>query len=182
MKDYTRINIKRPYPNLTIEAAVSSLSSGLARLAQLLEEILTEICSKDEDFEKTSLFQQGGEYMQTCRAWSGILEDCFRGEREKEENNCSYLECSRNKWSFCIAPLEVAGLFYSKVLSGCESLLLTSATLAEKNGYARSVRALGFERMEEERVVFADPLPMSMISQNSVLVIPSDSPQVIPNL
>jgi ATP-dependent DNA helicase DinG len=170
-----RLEIPQKFDEL--EAAVSSLSSGLARLAQLLEEILTEICSKDEDFEKTSLFQQGGEYMQTCRAWSGILEDCFRGEREKEENNCSYLECSRNKWSFCIAPLEVAGLFYSKVLSGCESLLLTSATLAEKNGYARSVRALGFERMEEERVVFADPLPdVYDYRQNSVLVIPSDSP------
>jgi ATP-dependent DNA helicase DinG len=168
-----RIEIPKDYAEL--EEAVLSLSSGLAILARFLEETMAEISIKDEDFEKTTLFRQGEEYMKICRAWSGLLEGCF--EEEEDEKNCHYLECSRNKWSFRIAPLDVAELFHSRVLSGCDSLVLTSATLAEKDGYDRHVRALGFDRLEPERLVLADPLPdVYDYWQNSVLAIPSDSP------
>jgi ATP-dependent DNA helicase DinG len=172
-KKYSRrMEIKKDFSEL--EAAALSLSIGLATLARSLDEILTEIGTRDEDFEETTLFRQGGEYLKTCRAWSVLLEDCFK---EELKNSCSFLEFSRHKWHFCIAPLDVADLFYSKVLSGCSTLLLTSATLAEENGYERHLRALGFERMEQERVIFADPLPdVYNYRENSVLGIPSDSP------
>lgn len=168
-----RMGIPKKYDEL--EAAALSLSSGLATLARFLEETMEEISVKDEDFGKTTLFRQCEEYMKICRAWSGLLENCF--QEEDDEQNCHYLECSRNYWSFRIAPLAVAELFHSKVLSGCDSLVLTSATLAEKDGYDRHVRALGFDRMEQKRVIFADPLPdVYDYWQNSVLAIPSDSP------
>jgi ATP-dependent DNA helicase DinG len=168
-----RIEIPKDFAEL--EEAVLSLSSGLAMLARFLEETMEEISIKDEDFEKTTLFRQGEEYMKICRAWSGLLEGCF--EEEEDEKNCHYLECLRNYWSFRTAPLDVAELFHSRVLSGRDSLVLTSATLAEKDGYDRHVRALGFDRLEQERLVFADPLPdVYDYWQNSVLAIPSDSP------
>lgn len=164
-----------PEASSSLEEAAMSLSSGLVLLARLLGETMAEISFKDEDFEKTTLFRQGEEYIKTCCAWSGLLESCFA--EEKDEDICCYLEFTRNIWSFRIAPLDVAALFFGKILSGCDSLLLTSATLAENGGYERPVRALGFDRLEEERVILADPLPdVYAYRQNSVLAIPSDSP------
>ncbi|NMB35547.1 MAG: hypothetical protein GX989_04590, partial [Firmicutes bacterium] len=168
-----RLEIPESFPGL--KEATMSLSSGLGTLIRLLEETMEEISFKDESFEKTALFWQGEEYIKTCRAWSGLLESCFA--EEKDEDSCCYLEFSRNYWFFRIAPLDVAELFYSKILSGCDSLLLTSATLAENGGYERPARALGLDRLEEEKVIFADPLPyVYAYRQNSVLAIPSDSP------
>ncbi len=158
-----------------LEEAAVSLSSGLATLALFLEKTMDEISVKDEDFIRTTLFRQGEEYMRTCRAWSGLLESCFA--EEKDENNCCYLEFSPNFWSFRIAPLDVAEHFYNKILSGCDSLLLTSATLAENGGYERPARALGFDHLDEGKLIYIDPLPdVYDYWQNSVLAIPSDSP------
>ena len=172
--DRHTMRLEIPRKEHELKEVACNLSSALETLAQLLQEIMEEICTKDEDFEKTILFKQGEEYMRTCRAWAGLLVECFEDEDEK---SCRYLESSPNSWSFRIAPLDVAEHFYSKVVSGCRSMLLTSATLAEKGGYTRTVRALGFDRLEPEKIVFADPLPAAYdYASNSVLAVPSDSP------
>lgn len=166
-----------PRDNDELEEAVISLSSALASLARFLEDKITLISARDTDFENNRLFRQGEEYMKTCRFWAGILEDCFG---EEKEDSCCYLECSESSWSFRIAPLDVAGPFYGRVISGCNSLVLTSATLAEKKTYERFARALGFGRLEPEKVVYREPLPhVYDYAQNSVLALPSDSPRYL---
>lgn len=168
-----RCEIPRDYEAL--KEAVKSLSTALSALARFLEEHIAEIITKDDAFENSSLFRQGENYIKTCLAWASLLEKIY--EEKVKENSCCYLDCSSSNWSFCIAPLDVNEHFYSKVITGSESIILTSATLAEKGNYIRPARALGLDRLEPERLVFKMPLPYVYdYAQNSVLAIPNDSP------
>ncbi|NLZ28794.1 MAG: DEAD/DEAH box helicase [Firmicutes bacterium] len=178
-----RVEIPKDYAEL--EEAVLSLSNGLNKLVGFLQKTLTQICFKVRGFEETAIFRQGDYYMKTCSSMAVLLESCF-AESEAEEDDdekdcCNYLECSPKYWSFCVAPLDIAEHFYNKVLFGFDSMLLTSATLAEKIGrkrkYDRHVRTLGFNLLEREKVSFAVPIPdVYDYRQNSVLAIPDDSP------
>lgn len=164
-----------PDDNEELHEAATSLAGSLATLAESIEETLTAICEKDEDFENSNLYQQGSDYLKICRAWSGVLQECFADE--KGQDSAYYLECHQYGWSFCIAPLDIAEPFYAKVIANSDALLLTSATLAEKGTYERPVRALGFDRLEKEQLVYEPPLPqVYAYTKNSVLAIPSDSP------
>lgn len=168
-----RCEIPRDYKEL--HEAVKSLSMTLSALARFLEETLKEIDARDAGFGSSALFRQGEEHIKTCHAWAGLLEDTFNDETE--ENCCRYLECSGSYWSFRIAPLDVAAQFHSKVIAGSDTLILTSATLAEKGEYARHAQSLGFDRLEEDRLIFKDPLPhVYDYAKCSVLAIPGDSP------
>jgi ATP-dependent DNA helicase DinG len=168
------LRLEIPRNNDGLEEVALNLSSALETLARLLQEIMDEISIADEDFKNTFLYKQGEEYMKTCRAWAALLMECFD---EESEASCRYLESSQNSWSFRIAPLDVAELFHGKVISSCTSVLLTSATLAEKRGYGRTASVLGFDHLEPGRLVFAEPLPSVYdYGNNSVLAVPSDSP------
>ena len=173
----SKYNMRCPVPREDdgLKEAAMSLAASLGSLAHFLEETMTEISFRDEDFENSRIYAQGSEYMNTCRAWAGILVYCFAEEEEK--HNCSYLECSENSWLFRITPLDVAEPFYNKVIEGCDALVLTSATLAEKGGYGRPARALGFNRLGKEKLVGRAPLPnVYDYARHSVLAIPADSP------
>jgi len=158
-----------------LKQAALSLSALLESLADFLDDTMAAITAKDDGFEDSTLNQQGLTYISACRAWAGLLVECF--QEEEDEQNCCYLECRQSRWSFRIAPLDVAEKFYSKVISNCSSMVLTSGTLAENNSYDRLARALGFEHLDDEALIFQKPLPnVYHYAQNSVLAIPDDSP------
>lgn len=170
-----RVRSEIPEDNEELKTAVLHLSSALESLANRTGEAMREISLKDEDFENSNLFRQGGEYMGSCRVWAALLQDCFNNN--KDNAVCRYMEYGNGFWAFRVTPLDISESFFSKVISGKDAMVMTSATLAEKGGYARLARTLGFDRLEKERIGFKDPLPHSYdYAQHSLLAIPSDSP------
>ncbi|NMA92630.1 MAG: hypothetical protein GX973_05870, partial [Firmicutes bacterium] len=139
--------------------------------------VLEAISYKDEDFTESNLYSQGNRYIGVCKSWADILSDCFK----QESDDCCYHvqygdKANQADWTFTITPLDVAKLFYEKVIKNSDSIILTSATLAENGNYDRIKSRLGFDRLGD-RVQEVDPLAQIFnYRENCVLAVPKDSP------
>lgn len=157
-----------------LKVAAFNLAGNLENLALILDGLLEEASSRDDDFLDTPLCKQGEQYKNSLRNWGEHLRDCFG---PGEENECPYLDYNRGWWSFRIAPLDISRQFYHNLLKDSTSLVMTSATLAQGGSYQKMSRALGFDLLEEGRVVYHPPLePVYDYRSHSVLALPAGSP------
>ncbi len=158
-----------------LKSIIIGFANNLENLASFIENIIKDASFIDDTFEDTALCRQGSSYGKTLRGWSKTLIYCMD---DYHTDNCRYVEYKGGRWFFRVTPLDVSEQFYIKVLQNVESIILTSATLSEKQRYDRLVENLGFDRMTENRVRYLEPLEhLFDYENNSVLAIPTDSYQ-----
>lgn len=161
----------------SLKRSVLNCSETLFSLANALDVVLKQIADNDESFLDSVLYIQGSRYIGICNNWAEILCDCF----EQEKNDCCYHVKHNDKggkveWEFIVTPLQVSKLFYEKVTENADSIILTSATLAENKTYDRIKISLGFGHLGN-RVQCIGPLKQIFdYKNNCVLAVPTDSP------
>ncbi len=164
-----------------LKFAVTMCAETFLSLAQRIDDVLELILDKDDSFLDRSLYSQGKRYVGVCKNWAEVLFDCFNQKRDDCCYHVKYMDRDKEKggsvnWKFIITPLDVSRLFYEKVIDGTDSIVLTSATLAEDNNYDRIIKNLGFDLLKSE-VRCLGPLEQVFdYKKNCVLAVPTDSP------
>ncbi len=157
-----------------LRTLVLSCSSTMEKIASFLERVLDDAAVKNEDFKESTICRQGGGYIKAFRGWAATLRAVMQVE---DRENCLYVEYDNSRWAFRTTPLDISSHFSQKVLAKLDSVVLTSATLSEKNSYDRLAQNLGFNNdIGRKNLRYMEPLKHVFdYEKNSVLAIPADS-------
>ncbi len=135
-----RVEVREEWEEVREEAC--NCADELEKLGYFIRGTLEEINQEEEHSRESSLNYAGFAFINYSLGWSRVLREVFQPRAGKY---CCYLEFISPRWTFCLAPLEVAELFYCRILSNLRTAVLTSATLAEGGSYRRLQETLGFQ-------------------------------------
>ena len=156
-----------------LKTLVLGCAATMEKIALFLENVLDDAAMKNESFGESTICRQGGGYIKAFRGWAATLKSVMNA---RDEENCLSVEYNESKWSFRVTPVDISPHFSQKVLAKLDSVVLTSATLSEKNSYDRLAENLGFNTLENKNIRYMEPLKHVFdYEKNSVLAIPEDS-------
>ncbi len=166
--------ISREY---NIKEHLNKLNSKVARIMEHLQYLKEDISKLNIDLEKAVSVLKNishlekdkslkilGEKIDAMNTYISLLDQV---SVQSEENYCFYFEVDRNFkwWKISSIPLEIAGVFYEKVLKGVNSCLFLSATLSTDKGYDNIKNTLGINIAKSQNKEIVEVTPIRPIFQ-----------------